>query len=118
MNLFQWVSDLFSSRSPQWRRVENEFIAANPACIVCGNTTRSQLTAHHRIPYHIEPSKELDKSNLRTMCRDDYGFYCHRLVGHFGDYKLYNLEVDAMAAAWRLGREEAKKRRYGNDCGT
>lgn len=109
--MMQWLGEIFfSPRSGKWEALKDEYLREHPACIVCGNATRSQLTAHHRIPFHVEPSLELDKNNLLTMCRDDYGYRCHLIFGHCGSYVLWNSKVDAMAKAWQDERLAAKKR--------
>jgi len=38
---------------------------------------------------HLNPDRELDPSNLITLCSDP----CHIVFGHFMDYKSWNINV-------------------------
>lgn len=90
-------------RSPQWDTVRARFIAdGNDSCAVCGTT--HDLNVHHVIPFHDDPTKELDPTNLITLCRVH-----HLLVGHDPDvegpikpsWKLSNPNVKADAERLR-----------------
>ncbi len=76
-------------RSPGWTKLRNQFVKANPFCIVCH--VRDDLDVHHRVPFHVDRTLELVWDNLRTMCRK-----CHWVWGHFADphWLLYNLNLD------------------------
>lgn len=76
-------------RSPKWDKVEEDFKAAHPKCECCG--TKQRLQVHHIKPFHVEPSLELDETNLITLCMSDNE--CHLRVGHGGDFKSYNPNV-------------------------
>lgn len=83
-------------RSPEWRKFRNEFIKKNPRCRSCGGTKK--LEAHHIISFSDDPSRELDESNLIVLCRrKKYGIHCHLLVGHCGNYRQTNPNVEQMA---------------------
>lgn len=84
-------------RSSQWHTVEKHFLAANPKCAVCETTEHPQI--HHKSPFHLFPEKELDLTNLITLCMKK-GFDCHLLVGHGSSFKAYNpnIELDAAKA--------------------
>lgn len=76
-------------RSSKWRKVRRKFLEINPRCESCGGIKK--LEVHHVIPYHVDPSLELEFSNLMTLCRrKKYGISCHLLVGHKGNYRLIN----------------------------
>jgi hypothetical protein len=47
------------------------------------------LEVHHIEPVHLNPDRELDPSNLITLCSDP----CHIVFGHFMDYKSWNINV-------------------------
>lgn len=79
--------DKFYGRSPNWRKVRAEHIKQNPTCFACGR--KDNLEVHHIIPYHLDPAKELDPSNLITLC----GKYCHFVFGHLMDWKSWNQNV-------------------------
>jgi hypothetical protein len=87
-NLFRKQQDQFGSRSPGWRKVREEFIADHPKCAACG--TKNKLEVHHIIPFHIDPSLELDKNNLMTLCRNH-----HYTFGHFCDWTSWNKFVQS-----------------------
>ena len=79
--------DKLYGRSSSWAKVRKAFIELNPECAVCG--TKKNLEVHHIIPYQIDKSKELEYSNLITLC----GNRCHFLFGHLCDWKSWNVYV-------------------------
>ncbi len=85
-------------RSPQWERVQREHIKRNPKCAACGRTILHKLQAHHVVPFHVAPEKELDPENLMTLCVDGPGSTnCHCLIGHCGNWKDFNPTAKADA---------------------
>ncbi len=94
-----------SKRSSQWPKIRNEHLKKNSQCAVCGGTAK--LEVHHKVPFHLDPSKELEPSNLITLCEAwKNGICCHLLIGHLGNYKKQNLEVEKDAEHWN---EKLKK---------
>lgn len=84
------------ARSRQWPRVERTFLEQNPKCIVCGRTA---VTAHHVVPVHIDPSLELEPTNLVPVCEPASGH--HLWLGHLGDWSSWNPLVQRDARwAW------------------
>jgi hypothetical protein len=81
-------------RSPKWPAWLKAFLKGK-TCVCCGS--KGPLTGHHKIPYHIAPSLELDPTNVRPVCD---GTDCHLVIGHFKDFKLYNENFDADAAEY------------------
>jgi 5-methylcytosine-specific restriction protein A len=77
----------YAERSPSWPKVRKEHIKNNPYCAACGRT--DSLEVHHIEPVHANPERELDPSNLITLCDK----YCHLAVGHLMDYKSWNKDV-------------------------
>jgi 5-methylcytosine-specific restriction protein A len=77
----------YAYRSPKWSKVRQDFLKDNNFCAACGK--RIQLEVHHIEPVHINPDRELDPSNLITLC----GSRCHIIFGHLGDYKSWNKDV-------------------------
>ena len=76
-------------RSKAWKHVRRSHLRDNPICACCGGTKRLQV--HHIVPVHIDPSLELRRDNLITLCRaKKYGIDCHLFVGHMGDFKRVN----------------------------
>lgn len=72
-------------RSSEWTPVRNAVIAAHPECAICeASGPSANLNVHHKCPFHRCPERELQASNLRTLCRKDHGH-----VGHAcGDGKM------------------------------
>lgn len=79
-----------SNRSPLWRSVRSNHIKQHPTCEACGS--KKSLEVHHIEPFHLNPDKELDPSNLITLCKT-----CHLVFGHLMDYKSWNIEVKSDA---------------------
>ena len=87
------------ARSPQWSGVRNDFLKEHPTCAICGGTKK--LTVHHRQPFHTDKSRELDKSNLITLCEGAGNGNHHLLFGHFGNYATkWNTKLDADCTLW------------------
>lgn len=82
-------------RSSKWDAVRDAHVRKFPWCAACGS--RSNLQVHHIMPFHLDSSKELDPSNLITLCEKS-PTNCHLNVGHLGNWKKYNSSVreDAM----------------------
>lgn len=77
----------FAKRSPQWSSVRKVHLDSNNACAACGRNKK--LEVHHIEPVHINPDRELDPSNLITLCDDP----CHLIFGHLMNYKSWNKDV-------------------------
>lgn len=87
-------------RSPEWPALEKSWLVDNPTCAVCDGKER--LNVHHVVPFHLDPAKELDRTNLITLCESGHhGINCNLLVGHRGNFQKENPDVRADAAAWR-----------------
>jgi len=77
----------YAVRSPKWPAVRKEHIKKQPCCMACGSCKKPEV--HHIVPVHLDPSKELDPSNLITLCDK----YCHFIFGHFMNYKSWNVNI-------------------------
>ena len=88
-----------SSKWPAWLKA----FLKGKVCIACGQ--REGLTGHHVVPYHEDPSRELDPTNVEPICGDR----CHIVHGHFNDFSLSNPTVREDCAAYRAKRMAAKK---------
>lgn len=87
MWLFNKYSIRGATRSPKWSSVRREFLQKNPSCAACGSMKRPEV--HHIVPVHVEPLRELDTTNLITLCDK----YCHFVFGHFMNWKSWNSQV-------------------------
>lgn len=73
-------------RSPKWSTLRKQHLINQPNCQACNRTTK--LEVHHKIPVHIDSTKELDPENLITLCDT-----CHFVFGHLLDWKSWNTNV-------------------------
>ena len=100
MNLFRKIFQpqiemwLGQPRSPGWRSVRFKHLTQFPTCAACGR--EKNLEVHHVVPFHMNRDKELDPSNLLTLCGDT----CHLAFGHLFDWSSHNPSVREDASAW------------------
>ncbi|MAE50088.1 hypothetical protein CMI48_05070 [Candidatus Pacearchaeota archaeon] len=88
-------------RSSKWRKVRKAFLKENPRCSVCGSTKKIEV--HHVVPFYLIPDLELRSDNLATLCENKkYGINCHLLVGHLGNYRRINANVEHDIFIWRM----------------
>jgi 5-methylcytosine-specific restriction enzyme A len=80
-------------RSGRWPTVRKNWVKDNPICAVCGRKT--DLQVHHIVPFNIDPSLELCRSNLITLCGRH-----HLTFGHLGYWKSYNPNVFQDCNSW------------------
>lgn len=79
-----------TKRSSKWPKVEKDFKEKNPNCACCGSNIRIQV--HHKKPFHLDPSLELDINNLISLCMSKKE--CHLMIGHGNDFKSYNPNIE------------------------
>jgi len=98
----EWVKDAvkFRSlthplRSSHWPKVRADWLKNHPWCAACGFTDSVQV--HHKVPFHIDRLKELDPSNFITLCESEERGNHHLHIGHDGDWKDFNPNVEADA---------------------
>jgi len=88
------------ARSKDWPRVRKEHLKKFPTCALCGGS--KTIEVHHKRPFHSNPELELHPSNLITLCESgSNGIVCHRSIGHLGDYKSINVDVEKDVEIWR-----------------
>jgi len=95
-----WLLDFFkenrtfgAQRSGLWPSVRKQHLKRFPTCAVCGGT--DTLEVHHIFPVHNHQELELNFQNLITLCESGKnGIVCHRAIGHLGDYKSFNKDVE------------------------
>lgn len=84
-----------------WYKLRKKFLQKNNKCSCCGTIRRLQV--HHIKPVHLFPDKELEYSNLKTLCKR-----CHLFVGHLGNWKLWNRELEEDIKYWKMKNKKAK----------
>jgi len=81
-------------RSNHWPTVRKHWLSTHPTCEACGGS--KNIEVHHKMPFHLDPSKELDPTNFITLC-EVMGSECHLKVGHTVDgtssWKIFNPNV-------------------------
>lgn len=83
-------------RSPKWPAARDAYLKEHSACAVCGS--KKDLNVHHKRPFHLHPSLELDPTNFITLCSEGSGHNCHLIFGHLGDFSSFNADVENDAA--------------------
>ena len=78
-------------RSGHWPKVRDEHLKVQPVCQVCGG--KDYLNVHHIVPVHLDKSRELDPTNLVTLCEGSHHLNCHLLFGHLQDWHSVNSHV-------------------------
>ena len=95
---------LSEPRSPRWKDVRKEHLEKFPECEACG--TRKSVVPHHIVPFHVDPSKEIDPENLVSLCESPT-FNCHLFFGHLKRWDRHNPKVVEDARNWRSRMREA-----------
>ena len=80
-------------RSSRWATVRKHYLENHPGCAATGSL--DDVEVHHKVPVHVDASKELDEDNLISLRRD-----VHLLLGHLDDWSSYNKEVAVDAAEY------------------
>ena len=87
--MIQWYRDYVTKapkRSSYWPTFVRHLKKLHPTCQACGN--RKLLAGHHIIPFHIDPTKELEPSNVIILC-----WWCHFVLGHLRNWKSWNKDI-------------------------
>lgn len=94
--MFRWLSGLFGGkpRSGQWPRVRREHLRRFPTCAACGRS--KDIEVHHVVPFSVAPDRELEPSNLLSLCADP----CHLVFGHLLNFRSHNPTVRTDAAVY------------------
>ena len=82
-------------RSSHWPKVRKDYLAEHATCAGCG--TDQLLEVHHVLPFHLYPERELDPTNLITLCQTPE-MHCHFRLGHLANWRSYNKNVREDAA--------------------
>ena len=73
-------------RDSRWSAARKDYLKHHPYCAACG--TKKKREVHHVIPVHVDKGRELDPTNMITLCQDD-----HLVFGHFHDWQAWNPAV-------------------------
>jgi 5-methylcytosine-specific restriction endonuclease McrA len=98
--MFRWL--FFPLRAGGWAKARREHLLKEPECVACGKA--DAVNVHHIVPYHTDPKRELDPTNLVTLCADP----CHLVHGHLMSWSRANPEVREDCARYRAKLEKAK----------
>lgn len=102
-----------SARSPHWPKVRAAHLVKEPACVACGASGGGvALEVHHVVPFHLDRAKELDPTNLITLCVKGgrLACNCHLTFGHVGNFQRYNPDVRKDAERMRAVLKAAEIR--------
>lgn len=77
-------------RSSKWPKMRREHLEKFPKCAACGKSEK--LEVHHIVPVHVDASKELDGTNLITLC-EGKSLNCHLVIGHLCSFQSWNVDV-------------------------
>ena len=95
-------------RSNKWSEFRLAWLKLHPFCRACGGTNK--LEVHHKYPFHLYPSLELNPHNYITLCEDNNE--CHLKTGHHSNWKNFNptvvIESNTILLT-RLGLNKAKE---------
>ena len=96
-----WLIDLVdnrtfgAARSSAWPAFRKRYEKIEPKkCKVCGDD-RSEL--HHILPFHKDPSREMDSTNVIWLCDGAGTLEHHRGLGHLGNFRSWNAEIEVDA---------------------
>ena len=106
MNIIKTITDRIQGkaakgekRSSQWGAVRDAYKKENPECAVCGNKKKVEI--HHKVPFNLAPDLELNPENFVSLCENKkYGINCHLLIGHLGNYKRFNDDIEEDVFIW------------------
>jgi 5-methylcytosine-specific restriction enzyme A len=95
-------------RSSKWPAVNKAHLKKHPRCAACGGAKK--VRSHHKVPVHVDPSLELEPTNLITLCEGGETLNCHLWCGHLGHWRSWNEHVaeDAEAFFGRIVRRPFK----------
>ena len=87
------LKTLGAQRHPRWSALRDEFIKDNPFCEACGVKAE---TVHHCIPFSTDPSLELKKENLLSLCDE-----CHLVLAHLKSFRRHDKDIKKVALEFR-----------------
>lgn len=94
---FSETKVILAARSSKWHKVRNDFIKIHNSCAVCGS--EENLIVHHIVPVHVDKNRELDETNLMTLCQNKT-MNCHFIFGHLLNWTKSNPHVVEDSKVW------------------
>lgn len=88
------LAALMIQRSSHWHALQKAHLEKEPFCRWCGGV--DDLQVHHILPVHVCKERELDPTNLITLCMAP-GRECHFVHGHLGGWWRYNRHIQLEA---------------------
>ena len=85
--------DFDPRRLPDVRRAMRDHLRKFGSCAWCG--ARRWLQVHHIKPVSKNPELAADTNNMLTLCGHRG---CHRVIGHYGDFRRINPHAPAACA--------------------
>ena len=86
-------------RSKDWPKVRAAHLREHPNCEACGGPADQ---VHHIVSFSVAPHRELDRSNLVSLCtKSRFGMNDHFTFGHGGNWKCRNENVVRDARQFR-----------------
>jgi 5-methylcytosine-specific restriction enzyme A len=91
-DLVQGKSSLSNKRDSSWHK-ESRIWLVGKVCAGCGG--KNKLEVHHKVPFHVDRTKEMDPENWLCLCESKKnGKNCHLWEGHNGNYRSFNPNVE------------------------
>lgn len=84
--MMETIRSLLGLRCGGWRSVRDRHLLGSPLCAACGS--EKQCEVHHVVPVSVDATRELDESNLITLCHT-----CHFVFGHLHQWSSHNPDV-------------------------
>lgn len=86
-----------NDRSPKWPAAREDWLKTHGTCAACGRT--NHLEVHHKRPFHLDPTLELDPVNFITLCEHPSA-PCHLVFGHLLSWEAFNPSVESDSALY------------------
>lgn len=83
-------------RDPAWERESKAYLAENLKCCLCRQASE---VVHHVVPVHVNPKREMDKTNWSAVC-----IRCHFSIGHLCNWRLWQENFFKIVQLVGLGR--------------
>ena len=83
------------------KKIKDEALAnSGRRCCLCNKFKGIKVEVHHIVPFHVDPSKELQPTNFITLCQSK-SHNDHLIFGHLLDFHAQNAKVLTDAKNYR-----------------